>query len=65
MWWEGVGFPRGRGSITKEGLRMARKMGQEPVAAERWQTWDGWEEEQPGLLEELGEECCQGLAGSR
>lgn len=23
-----VGFPRGRGSITKDGLRMARKMGQ-------------------------------------
>ena len=28
MWWWGLGFPRGRVSITKDGFRMARKMGQ-------------------------------------
>lgn len=61
-----MGFPRGRGSVTKEGLRMARKMGQEPVAAEHTGGlgMDG-KKSSLGLLEELGEEHWQGLAGSR
>lgn len=38
-----VGFPRGRGSITKDGLRMARKMGQGAGGGGRGSLVDlGW-----------------------
>lgn len=63
-----VGFPRGRGSITKDRLRMAGLR----RARSRWGRAGhagglGMDRKKSslGLLEELEEECCQGPVGSR
>lgn len=58
----GGGTLRGRGSVTKEGLKMVRKMGQ--GARGRWRAWDGQKKSSLAILEELEEGHHQGKQAS-